>query len=86
MSLAVHHNSELGKLAVGVAAIAAFIIIALTWVPDMMAPQGGPGASDVGQTVRNHPLDLEVFRSCKAAPVFPARLFSCAPQIGAGAN
>ncbi|MFY9628063.1 MAG: hypothetical protein WAK03_07915 [Methylocystis sp.] len=52
MSLAVHHNSELGKLAVGVAAIAAFIIIALTWVPDMMAPQGGPGASDVGQTVR----------------------------------
>jgi len=85
MSLAVHHNSELGKLAVGVAAIAAFIIIALTWVPDMMAPQGAP-ARRMSPDSQNHPLDLEVFRSRKAAPVFPARLFSCAPQIGAGAN
>jgi len=52
MSMAVHHNSEIGKLALAVAGIVAFIVVALTWVPELMAPQGGPGASDVGQTVR----------------------------------
>jgi hypothetical protein len=52
MTLAVHHNSEMGKVVLAMVGIIAFIVVALTWVPELMAPQGGPGASDVGQTVR----------------------------------
>jgi hypothetical protein len=32
--------------------VVAFVIIALTWVPEWIAPPGGPGAPDVGKTVR----------------------------------
>ena len=52
MTLAVHHNSEMGKVVLAMVGIIAFIVVALTWVPELIAPQGGPGASDVGQTVR----------------------------------
>ncbi len=52
MTLAVHHNSEIGKLLLAVVAIVAFIVIALTWVPELIAPQGETGAPDVGRTVR----------------------------------
>jgi hypothetical protein len=52
MSMAVHHNSELGKVALAIIGIVAFVMVALTWVPELMAPQGGPGGSDSGSTVR----------------------------------
>ncbi len=52
MTLAVHHNSEIGKLVLAMVAIVAFVVIALTWVPELIAPQGETGASDVGRTVR----------------------------------
>jgi hypothetical protein len=54
MSLAVHHNSELAKVGLAAFAIAAFVVIALTWVPEMIAPAGDRevGAPDVGRTVR----------------------------------
>ncbi len=52
MSIAVHHNSEMGKLALAILGIVAFVVVALTWVPELAAPQGGLGGSDVGSTVR----------------------------------
>lgn len=54
MTLVVHHNSELVKVALVAIAIVAFVVVALTWIPEMIAPSGenAPGASDVGRTVR----------------------------------
>lgn len=50
--LAVHNNSEIGKVILGIVAFAAFVVVALTWVPEWIAPQGEQGASDVGRTVK----------------------------------
>ncbi len=54
MALAVHHNSEIGKVALMIVGFAAFIIVALTWIPEMIAPSGDSAqeAPSVGQTVR----------------------------------
>lgn len=52
MSLAVHGNAEIGKVIMGVIAFAAFVVVALTWVPEWIAPQGEQGAPDVGRTVK----------------------------------
>ena len=52
MSIQVHHSDEIGKTALVVLAAVAFVVIMLTWVPELIAPAGGPGASDVGKTVR----------------------------------
>lgn len=52
MSLAVHSNAEIGKILIGIAAFAVFVVVALTWVPDWIAPQGEQGAPDVGRTER----------------------------------
>jgi len=40
MALAVHSGTEIGKIIMWVAAFAAFVVVALTWVPDWVAPQG----------------------------------------------
>jgi hypothetical protein len=50
--LAVHDNSEIGKVLIGIVAFAAFVVVALTWVPEWIAPQGEQGAPDVGRTER----------------------------------
>ena len=52
MSIQVHHSDEIGKTARVVLAAVAFVVIMLTWVPELIAPAGGPGASDVGKTIR----------------------------------
>lgn len=52
MALAVHSNAEIGKTLMVVAAIVAFVVVALTWVPEWIAPAGGPGAPEVGRTVK----------------------------------
>lgn len=52
MALAVHSGSEVGKILAGIAAFAIFVVVALTWLPDWMAPQGEQGASEVGRTVK----------------------------------
>ncbi len=54
MPLAVHSNSELGKVALIVIGLVAFVIVALTWVPEMIAPSGEKTqeAPSVGSTVR----------------------------------
>jgi hypothetical protein len=54
MSIAVHGGSELGKVALIVIGVVAFVVIALTWVPEMIAPSGESAqqAPSVGSTVR----------------------------------
>ncbi len=54
MALAVHHNSEIGKVALMIIGFAAFVIVALTWIPEMIAPSGDSAqeAPSVGKTVR----------------------------------
>jgi len=52
MSTQVHNTAEIGKILLWVAGIVVFIVVALTWVPDWIAPQGGVGGSDTGQTVK----------------------------------
>jgi hypothetical protein len=54
MTLAVHHSSELVKYALAIIGVAVFVVVALTWVPEMIAPSGenAQEAPSVGQTVR----------------------------------
>jgi hypothetical protein len=52
MSVQAHHNGEIAKTLMVVIAIVAFVIIMLTKVPEWMAPEGGPGAPEVGRTVK----------------------------------
>jgi hypothetical protein len=52
MSTQVHNTAEIGKILLWVAGIVVFIVVALTWVPDWIAPQGGVGGSDTGKTVK----------------------------------
>ena len=52
MALAVHSGAELGKIIMWVVAFAFFVVVALTWVPDWIAPQGEQGAPEVGRTVK----------------------------------
>jgi hypothetical protein len=40
MSTQVHNTAEIGKILLWVAGIVVFIVVALTWVPDWIAPQG----------------------------------------------
>ncbi len=54
MALAVHHGSEIGKVALMIIGFAAFVVVALTWIPEMIAPSGDSAqeAPNVGKTVR----------------------------------
>lgn len=54
MPLAVHHNAEIGRVALMVIGLAAFVVVALTWIPEMLAPsgEGAQEAPSVGKTVR----------------------------------
>ena len=47
-----HSTSEVGRTLLWIVAFVAFVVIALTWVPELIAPQGGVGASDTGKTVK----------------------------------
>ena len=52
MALAIHGSAEIGKVVAYVVAFAAFVVVALTWAPEWFAPEGGPGAPEVGRTVK----------------------------------
>ena len=47
-----HSTAEIGKTLAIIVAIVAFVVVALTWVPELISPQGGVGASDTGKTVK----------------------------------
>jgi hypothetical protein len=57
MSVNVHNTGEIGKTLVWVIGIVAFVIIALTKVPDWISPEGTNGTGNgtdpgVGRTVK----------------------------------
>jgi hypothetical protein len=47
-----HNTMEVGRTLAWIVGIVAFVIIALTWIPELIAPQGGVGAPDTGKTVK----------------------------------
>lgn len=56
----VHSSAEIGRTLLYLAGIVAFVIVALTWVPDWISPEGtngtgnrgGMGTEGVGKTVK----------------------------------
>ena len=54
----VHSTKEIGKILMYVVGIVAFVVVALTWVPDWISPEGTngsgnqPDAPGVGRTSR----------------------------------
>lgn len=52
MAISVHSGEEVSKSVIWISAFAAFVVVALTWVPDWIAPQGEQGAPEVGRTVK----------------------------------
>lgn len=60
MAVNVHNSGDIGKMLLWVAAFVAFVVVALTWVPDWIAPEGTTGTGNrsgmegegVGRTVR----------------------------------
>lgn len=60
MAASVHSTAEIGRTLLWIAGIVAFVIVALTWVPDWISPEGTNGTgnrqgmegSGVGSTAR----------------------------------
>jgi hypothetical protein len=60
MTTNVHSSAEVGKILMYVGGIIVFVIVALTWVPDWISPEGtngtgnrgGMGTEGVGKTVK----------------------------------
>ena len=54
----VHSTSEIGRTLLYVAGIVIFVVVALTWVPDWISPEGTngtgnqPNSPGVGRTAR----------------------------------
>ncbi len=46
MSVNVHNTGDIGKMLVWVAAFLGFVIVALTWVPDWISPEGTNGTGN----------------------------------------
>jgi hypothetical protein len=60
MAVNVHSGGSLGKALIYIAAFVAFVVVALTWVPDWISPEGTNGTGNrngiagegVGSTAR----------------------------------
>ena len=60
MGTSVHSGAEIGRTLLWVAGIVAFVVVALTWVPDWISPEGTNGTGNrngmegagVGSTAR----------------------------------
>ncbi|MGD9545004.1 MAG: hypothetical protein AB7F41_01755 [Methylocystis sp.] len=46
MAVNVHSSGDVGKMLLWIAAFVAFIIVALTWVPDWISPEGTNGTGN----------------------------------------
>jgi len=44
--VSVHGAAEIGKVLLYVASILAFVVVALTWVPDWISPEGTNGTGN----------------------------------------
>jgi len=52
MSVNVHGAAEVGKILVYIAAFAAFVVVALTWVPEWISPDSASITGNTGSTTR----------------------------------
>ncbi|AZG75844.1 MULTISPECIES: hypothetical protein [Methylocystis] len=60
MAVNVHNTGDIGKMLLWIAAFVAFVVVALTWVPDWISPEGTNGTGNrngiqgdgVGSTAR----------------------------------
>jgi hypothetical protein len=53
MPLAVHHSSELVTTILTILALAVFVVVALTWIPDWVSPRvGGEMGGSTGAVSR----------------------------------
>jgi len=48
MAAQIHSASDVGKAIIWAAGVVAFVVVALTWVPDWIAPQGTTGTGNRG--------------------------------------
>jgi hypothetical protein len=46
MAVNVHSTGDVGKMLIWVAAFVGFIVVALTWVPDWISPEGTNGTGN----------------------------------------
>ncbi|GLI93804.1 hypothetical protein [Methylocystis echinoides] len=46
MAVNVHSSGDIGKMLIWVAAFVGFIVVALTWVPDWISPEGTNGTGN----------------------------------------
>jgi len=60
MAVNVHSGAEIGRTLIWVAAFVAFVVVALTWIPEWISPEGTNGTGNrngmegagVGSTAR----------------------------------
>ncbi|MGE5389166.1 MAG: hypothetical protein ACM3NE_09770 [Hyphomicrobiales bacterium] len=52
MALNVHGSSELGKILLYIGGFVAFVIVALTWVPELISPDSANVTGNTGSTAR----------------------------------
>jgi hypothetical protein len=68
MAAQIHSASDVGKAIIWIVGVLAFVVVALTWVPDWIAPEGTTGTGNrgnmagagVGVTTRMIEKDLGV--------------------------
>jgi hypothetical protein len=52
MAVNVHGGAEVGKILLYIAAFAAFVVVALTWVPAWISPDSANITGNTGSTAR----------------------------------
>ena len=52
MAVNVHGGAEVGKILMYLAAFAAFVVVALTWVPEWISPDSANITGNTGSTSR----------------------------------
>jgi len=52
MAVNVHGTGEVGKILVYIAGFVAFVVIALTWVPELISPDSANITGNTGSTTR----------------------------------
>ncbi|MCX7898789.1 MAG: hypothetical protein N2444_01640 [Methylocystis sp.] len=46
MAVNVHSSGDIGKMLMWIVAVVAFVVVALTWVPDWISPEGTNGTGN----------------------------------------
>lgn len=70
MGTNVHSSGDVGKMLMWLGGIVAFVIVALTWVPDWISPEGTNGTGNrggmsgpgVGVTTRMIEKDMDIHK------------------------